>query len=94
MSKQFDFQSKPDPVPSQAVGDPLGRLATAALLGAVRDLQEVRPRRYRDAAKWLLTDALVWLDALGLAFNPDDWQDWVLSGCPDRSHKSKRGRRG
>lgn len=69
-----------------SAGDPLKALAAATVHQAVIDCR----RGDYTARQWLLTDGLIWLDGLGLDFDPDWLAGWVNAGCPDLRRRNRR----
>ena len=51
-------------------------LAAAVILQAARDAKDDQAAR-----TWLLTDAPLWLDGIGLDFAPEHIARWITNGC-------------
>ena len=51
-------------------------LAVAVILRAAREAKD-----NAEAAQWLLTDAPLWLDGIGIDLNPEQITAWIARGC-------------
>lgn len=72
--------------------DPFRMIALGVVLQALEDYKKEGDL---EAWSWLFSDAPGWLDGLGIDFDLDYWQTWVLFGCPGDQWKHfhyKRGR--
>ena len=66
-------------------------LALGVIAQAIRDLHSSDKLKRLDAYLFLTDDVFVWLDELGLDYDPVTWLAWVEVGCPRRM-KATRAR--
>lgn len=54
-------------------------LAQAVLFQAARDAVSIDPNKATEARRWLLEDAPVWVEALGISFDREALARWIES---------------